>query len=70
MNKKKNINQIAIFAVVLLFIGLISVTLIACNQSNGDKGFNTIKEGTLKVGVEANNYPVAYKNANNKIVWV
>lgn len=70
MTKIKNINHIAIFAVALLFIGLISVTLMACNQSNGDKGFNTIKEGTLKVGVEANNYPVAYKNANNKIVGV
>ena len=70
MTKRKNIDHIAIFAVALLFIGLISVTLMACNQSNGDKGFNTIKEGTLKVGVEVNNYPVAYKNSNDKIVGV
>lgn len=71
MSKISNFKKKLVLLVVLLFAAFISLTFIGCNQAN-DNGneFNTLKEGTLKVAVEANNYPVAYKNNDGKIVGV
>ncbi|MDO5426761.1 MAG: ABC transporter substrate-binding protein [Coriobacteriia bacterium] len=70
MGKTFGTKHFIFFAVAMLVIGTIAFTFVGCNQNNDDKGFNTIKEGTLKVGVEVNNYPVSYKNTNDKIVGV
>lgn len=71
MIKSFNVKKLWIVAAGLLFSSLIGLTLVGCNQNNGEQNENnTLKAGTVKVAVEENNYPAVYKNNDGKIVGV